>query len=818
MVRVRGSLLACTCVAAIIATPAQASVDEYSVGGEASVVINLEVCTPESQLAVRGDTTTDLDFVVTSPSGEQVHSDQGIDDYLSIVIDNESGGCATFALGVSNLGEERNAFTVVLEPIFADSTRIEKYIIQGNETQTVDFKACGTSAELTARGDGDTDLDFIVRNSDGGVVHEDDDLTDETSATLAGLLSNCETFEMEVSNLGAVYNALMVVVDPEGATRPVSAPTAPSTSLASGISGEVLQAESEGAGEYRANANSAINVNLPVCGVTRLEVRGDGDTDLDFTVTDSNGDRAHSDFDLSDITFATLTPSGPAGACETFAMEVSNLGDVFNVFTVALVDAGNRGGISGAGEYRVNANAATKVPLRACTLTNVFVRGDGDTDLDYDVTDQSGTNVHSNYDYSDQTQFSLTPEDGCTDFQLSVSNLGNVFNVMTITMDDGPDVVAIEQAQQTQLTIPPPAPPSPSRPARSARVIGSGAGEYRAPSNDTVRIDLPICDRTVISVEGNGDTDLDFDIYSSSGSNVHSNYDLSDRTYTALAPNDGCEDFSMTIQNLGNVYNDFRVSYVGGLAAPPEGNGRPPIETSVTPPPPITVVPAPPPPSPPRPPVRQVGSGEGEYRAPANATVQVDLPVCERTFVSIEGDGDTDLDYDIFAPDGSNVHSDYDLTDRTYTALTPSGGCQTFNMTVQNLGGVYNVFTVSYAGGSGGGNSSAVPVSSGGATTATAIAVPEDNASTDGNNRNIAILNQTGEVLTFIYWSNSATLDWGEDKLGSSSTLSAGQQWNVNASDGSDACLFDFKAVTASSREIEVTRVNVCEVTSVAFE
>ncbi len=816
MVRVRASLLACTCVAAVIATPAQASVDEYTVSGEASMVINLEVCTPESQLAVRGDTTSDLDFVVTSPSGEQVHSDQGIDDYLSIVIDNESSGCATFALGVSNLGEESNAFTVVLEPIFADSTRIEKYIIQGNETQTVDFKACGTSAELTARGDGDTDLDFIVRNSDGGVVHEDDDLTDETTATLAGLLSNCETFEMEVSNLGGVYNALMVVVDPEGATRPTSSPTPPSTSLASGVSGEVLQADGQGAGEYRANANSAINVNLPVCGVTRLEVRGDGDTDLDFTVTDSNGDRAHYDIDLSDITFATLTPSGPAGACETFSMEVSNLGDVYNVFTVALLDAGDRGGISGAGEYRVNANAATKVPLRACTLTNVFVRGDGDTDLDYDVTDESGSNVHTNYDYSDQTQFSLSPEDGCADFQLSVSNLGDVFNVMTITMDDGPDVVAIAQTRQTPQTVPPPAPPSPASPARSARIIGTGAGEYRAPSNDTVRIDLPICERTVVSVEGNGDTDLDFDIYSNSGSNVHSNYDLTDRTYTALAPSEeSCEDFSMTIQNLGNVYNDFRVTYVGGLAAPPEGNGNASSQLTISPPPPIAVETIPAPPSPPPPPVRQVGSGEGEYSAPARGSVRVSLPICERTFLSVEGEGTTDLDFDVYSSGGEEVHSDYDLTDQTYVPLTPGGsGCETFSMTVQNLGRTANAFTVGYTS-TGAANSGS---SSGGATTGTTVMVPADNASTDGNNRNVAILNQTGEVLEFIYWSNSATLGWGEDKLGSSSTLSAGQQWNVNASDGSDACLFDFKAVTASAREIEVTRVNVCEVTSVAFE
>jgi len=340
------------------------------------------------------------------------------------------------------------------------------------------------------------------------------------------------------------------------------------------------------------------------------------------------------------------------------------------------------------------------VALRACTLTNVFVRGDGDTDLDYDVTNATGTSVHSNYDYSDVTQFSLEPTDGCEDYALSVSNLGDVYNVMTITMDDGPDVVAL------------------------------------------------------------GDTSVS--------------------AADAIASGDGA-----------------------------------------TPPPPIQIRPSVPLPSPPPAPpssrraMQRVGEGPGEYRAPANASVRVDLPVCEQTFISVEGDGDTDLDYNIYSSSDDIVHSDYDYTDRTYTRLSPNGrGCETFSMTVENLGDVFNVFTVEYGG------TGASASSSGGTSSAssTVVDVPPDTASTDGNNRNIAILNQTGETLLFIYWSNSATLDWGEDKLGDSSTLAAGQQWNVNASDGSNACLFDFKAETLNSRVIEVTRVNVCEVTSVAFE
>ncbi len=688
---IRASLLACSgtlaVTLALAATSANASVDDYSVGGNSSVNINLEVCSATSQLAVQGNGGTDLDFTVSDPSGMSVHSDVGIDDYLSVVLEKNGDDCETFSLSVSNLGDEANPFQVVLEPLNEASTRVEKYVIAPGANQTLEFKACGTSAQLIARGGGNTDLDYIVRNSDGGVVHEDDALEDETTATLAGLLSDCETFEMDVRNLGQEPNVLLVMVAPEGAEDVAFTGTAPSTSLASGLTGIATVAESEGAGEYRADANAALIVNLPVCGVNRLEIRGDGDTDLDFTVNDSTGETVHTDFDLSDVTFTTLTPS--LEECETFTVEVSNLGDVYNVFSVTLTDEEELGGTSGPGEYRINATSSSKVMLRVCDSTVVYARGDGDTDLDFDVTDGSGGAVHSDYDLTDQTEFTLDPDGACSDFQMSISNLGDVYNVLTIAFDEEPDI---------------------------ARAVESDAP--------------PIITRDFPGSPGRG----------------------------------GGDELAMS-------------------------------------------------------------SGPGDYRAPANATLTVNLPVCGRTFLSIEGDGDTDLDYQIMDAAGDVVHSDYALSDKTYTVLTPGNraddeGCETFMMTVENLGDVYNVFTVGYEGsteaaGAAGSGSSAISARS---ATETNIVVPEDTASTDGNNRNIAILNRTGETLSSLYWSNSGTLDWGADKLGDASVLAAGQQWNVNASDGSNACLFDFRALTAGGREIEFTRINVCEVTSVAFE
>lgn len=572
MVTFRASLLAragfVVGLVACASNPALASVDEYSVEPSTRLQINLDFCSTESQLAVRGDTGTDLDFEVTSPSGETLVADAGIDDYLSLVLENDTGECAQFSLSVSNLGEEKNDFIVVLAPVAAGSTRVKKYIVQGDTTETHSFKACGTSARVSARGDGDTDLDFIIRNSDGGIVHEDAGESDETSAQLAGLLSDCETFEIEVTNLGSVYNAMMLIVEPEGVSSPDFAGSAPTTSLAStsstegGSNARVVAAEKSGPGQYTAGAGVELTLDLPVCGVQRLEVRGDGSTDLDFTVSDSAGDAVHADIDLSDVTFKTLEPSD---SCETYSVAVNNLGETDNVFEVALIDPATRIGDIGEGEYMIDAETSTKVALQVCSLTTISARGGGDTDLDFDVTDAAGSSLHSDYDLTDRTQFTLDPKDACKDYQIAVSNLGEEKNMLTIAFgEDGA-----------------------SSPVRQS---------------------------------------------------------------------DG--------------------PFVAGPTGPTSGIARP---------------------------GQIIGFRKG-------------------------------------------------------------------------LGG--------------------------------------ENAPV---NRNISILNQTGEALESLYWSNSATIGWGTDMLETSS-LARDQQWNVVVSDGSDACLFDFRAVTTSEREIEVGQVNVCEVGAVTFE
>ena len=561
--------MACVGLLALAANPAHAAVDDYTVEPSQRLDINLDVCSAETQLAVRGTGETDLDFEVKSPGGESLVSDAGIDDYISIVLTNESEGCAQFTLSVSNLGEEENAFTLVLEPVVPSSTRVKKYIVQGGATEKHEFRACGTAANVNIRGDGDTDLDFVIRNADGGVVHEDAGTSDATSVKLEGLLSDCETFELEVTNIGSVYNAMMVVIEPEGADPVSFAGTAPTTSLASAVmtssapgEPQTIAAETDGPGEYTAPANTQFLVDLPVCDASRLEVRGNGSSDLDFTLSDGQGREIHSDADLTDVTFKMLTPKN---GCETFGLAVNNIGDADNTFEVILIDPAERVGEIGAGDYPILAQTATKVPLQVCETTKVSARGRGDSDLDFDVTDGSGSSVHSDYGMSDKTEFTLEPQGKCEDYQISVNNLGPAKNVLTIAF--GKEGEALGPRGRKGPFVAGPTRPN-SAIARPGQIVGFRKGA------------------------------------------------------------------------------EF---------------------------------------------------GEGEL------------------------------------------------------------------------------------------------------------------------NRNMSLLNNTGEALTSLYWSNSATIGWGKDML-TGSALARGQQWNIEVTDGSDACLFDFRAVTQSEREIEVGQVNVCEDSVVAFE
>lgn len=91
---------------------------------------------------------------------------------------------------------------------------------------------------------------------------------------------------------------------------------------------------------YRADANSTRSVDLSLCtNRVYVKVKGDGDTDLDFTITDDRGNVVHRDFDSTDLTFVTLTPR-VSGGCASYTLKVQNRGNVYNNFVVTIEDRG----------------------------------------------------------------------------------------------------------------------------------------------------------------------------------------------------------------------------------------------------------------------------------------------------------------------------------------------------------------------------------------------------------------------------------------------------------------------------------------------
>ncbi len=188
------------------------------------------------------------------------------------------------------------------------------------------------------------------------------------------------------------------------------------------------------------------------------------------------------------------------------------------------------------------------------------------------------------------------------------------------------------------------------------------------------------------------------------------------------------------------------------------------------------------------------------YRVEANDSTTIDITICNpEVYVSVNGDGDTDLDFLVRNPRGETVHSDYDLTDITFFTLyrLASSGCEVHEMDVTNLGNVWNRFDITL-------------------TTVRADAVGSG-VSQDDRNRAVSLVNRGKESIFYIYWANIASTTWGSDRLGSS-TLPAGQSWETTVDDGSGACRFNFRAVTAGGREILRNDVNVCSTYTINFD
>lgn len=95
---------------------------------------------------------------------------------------------------------------------------------------------------------------------------------------------------------------------------------------------QVATAVADDLAVYRVEARGTDEIELTVCRPSRVLVRGDGDTDLDFAVVGPYGIE-HMDVDGTDWTTADLEP---AFGCTKFTLLVTNRGNVYNRYVVRL--------------------------------------------------------------------------------------------------------------------------------------------------------------------------------------------------------------------------------------------------------------------------------------------------------------------------------------------------------------------------------------------------------------------------------------------------------------------------------------------------
>jgi hypothetical protein len=88
-----------------------------------------------------------------------------------------------------------------------------QYRVEAGETVSINLNVCMGGAKVNIAGTGRTDLDFVIRNLRGRVVHEDNDDTDYTEVDLTSRRGSCETFELEVHNAGNRNSGFVVIMN-----------------------------------------------------------------------------------------------------------------------------------------------------------------------------------------------------------------------------------------------------------------------------------------------------------------------------------------------------------------------------------------------------------------------------------------------------------------------------------------------------------------------------------------------------------------------------------------------------------------------------
>lgn len=181
------------------------------------------------------------------------------------------------------------------------------------------------------------------------------------------------------------------------------------------------------------------------------------------------------------------------------------------------------------------------------------------------------------------------------------------------------------------------------------------------------------------------------------------------------------------------------------------------------------------------------------YVVDANSTSDYSLRLCGReVLVKADGDDDTDIDFALIDPNGTTIHTDVDGSDLMITRVRPPTNCANYRLRARNLGDVANLMTI---------------------TLTTTQAWQQAG---DGRNRRVAIHNHTAENFYRVYFSNTGSNVWGEDRLGSE-IMRARTNRTFDMTDGTGACRFDVRVVTASGVNYSRRNIDACALSTLEF-
>ncbi|HGG04310.1 MAG TPA: hypothetical protein ENK28_02535 [Aliiroseovarius sp.] len=83
--------------------------------------------------------------------------------------------------------------------------------------------------------------------------------------------------------------------------------------------------------------------------------------------------------------------------------------------------------------------------------------------------------------------------------------------------------------------------------------------------------------------------------------------------------------------------------------------------------------------------------------------------------------------------------------------------------------------------------------------------------------RRLNVINNTGMDIVQLFGSNKEATGWGDDLL-VTENLESGTNLEVNFDDGSDLCVFDFKAVFSDGNELTQFDTDICELKDLVLE